>query len=174
MAQRRRRAEPGEIRLMLQRLPPVTRIADRRKQRRPQRRELSWFDHGDRRCHGDQHHGQGGQQPPRAPDPEPAQVQLPVPGPVGGEQVGDQVAAQDKKDINPEKPAVKRRELLMKGDNRKHGQRPDTIETGRPRSAAPAVLPRFSAAIHVRTLLPPGSSNVLFFATSGRQETHGG
>ena len=104
-------------------------------QRRPERAELCWFDHGHRRCHGDNHHGQGGQEPARAPDPEPAQVQLPVPGPVVGEQVGDQVAAQDKKDINPEKPAVKRRELLMKGDNRKHGQRADTVETGRPHSA---------------------------------------
>ena len=37
-----------------------------------------------------------------------------------------------------------------------------------------AVLPRFSTAVHVRTLLTPGSGNVLFLATSGRQETHAG
>ena len=64
---------------------------------------------------------------------------------MSNEQIGYQVSTEDKEDINPEKPTGKRRELLMKNQDREHRKGPDAIQPRRPRlRAAGHTLERLS------------------------------
>jgi hypothetical protein len=51
-----------------------------------------------------------------------------VPVPLGGQQVGDQVAAEHEEDVNPQESPGKSGQLLMKGNNRNNGQTAQSIQ----------------------------------------------
>ena len=51
---------------------------------------------------------------------------------LGDQQIGDQVAAQREKDVNPEETARRHAHPDVKSDNGEHCKRPDAVETGHP------------------------------------------
>ena len=166
-----RRAESGEIRLVLRGLPPVAGVRHGCGQGGPERAELSRFDHRHGGCDADQHDGEGGQQPAGPPYPEGPQAEPPVAVPLGGKQVGDQVSAEDEEDIDPEESAGKGRELLVKGQDREHGQRPDPIQSWyAPRRRGLRPQCAFSRGLRPRGALSCGLRSRCAFSRSLRSQ----
>ncbi len=134
--QRRGRPEHREVRLVTQRLPPVARVGDGGQQAGPQRRQLIWLEHGDRGRDGGQHHRQAGQQPAGPADPEAAQVKPAAVVPRGGQQVSDQVSADDEEHVHAEEPAGQPEESLVEGQHRQHRDPAQPVQAGNARTGA--------------------------------------
>ena len=54
----------------------------------------------------------------------------------GDQQIGDEIAAQHEKDVNPEETARRHAHPEVESDNDEHRKRPDAIETGNPAAHA--------------------------------------
>ena len=58
---------------------------------------------------------------------------------LGDQQIGDEVAAQHEKDVNPEETARRHAHPDVESDNGEHRKRPDAVETGNPTTHMPAL-----------------------------------
>ena len=132
--QRRRRAEHREVGLVVQGLPPVARVSDRREQPRPQGRQLIRLEHGDRCRDRHEHDRQAGQEPPGSADPESAQIDSAAPIPRRGEQVGDQVSADDEEDIHAQEASGQPGYSLVEGQDHEHRDSPQAVQATSPRA----------------------------------------
>jgi hypothetical protein len=56
---------------------------------------------------------------------------------MGGQQIGDQIAAQHEEDVNTEGTSRRHAHAGMEGDNGEHRKRPDAVETGNPAAPVP-------------------------------------
>ena len=119
---------------MLQSLPPVAGVGQRGEQCLPEAGQLIRLEYGDRCGDGHKHGHEAGQQSPGPPDPEAAQIQPSSVIPGRGQQVGDQVSADDEEDIHAEEPAGQAGELFMERHDRQHRDTAQAVKTGRPRT----------------------------------------
>ena len=136
MAQRRRRAELGEVRGVLRDQPPVADVAERGGHGPAQGMQLAPVQRGPA-GDGRQHHEQGGQQPPCPAQPEVAHLDLAGGLPVPEQEIGDQVAAQGEEHPDAQQPARRPAEVDVERDHREHGQRPQTVQAGQVALAVP-------------------------------------
>ena len=140
VVERRRRGEPRVVGGVLADVPPVAHVEHRRDDVTAEPGDEGPGDHvhpdGDDR----QHHEQRGQQPPRPPQPEVAELDPPARRPLPDQDVGDEVAAQREEHADPEQPALRPAVAEVIGDHRRHGERAQPVE---PRQILLVALHRF-------------------------------
>ena len=126
---------PGElleVGLVAQDQVPVGHVGHRGQRLAAERGDLSEVEEraGDHH-HGDQHPDRR-QQPPRAPQPERDEVDSPLLAELAEQQRGDQVAADDEEDVDPEEPAGKPPAPVVEvvDEHGQHGDGTQAIQAG--------------------------------------------
>ncbi len=131
MAQRRGRAELGEVRDVVEDEPPVAEVEDARRQIAAEGAQLAAIEQRGPSHRDEQHYEEGREQSTGAADPELSQGDPAVPSVLGDQEVGDQVARQHEEDLHAEQTARRPPEVEVEDDDRQDGDGPDAIQTGK-------------------------------------------